>query len=152
MGHSGGREGGVMPRERTTEEKAIRLTLHVGGVEQHISVQGGSFWQFWDKSYPLESGGSKARPVNTCKLDVLYGMMHNQRASVSCLWVLLVNTWCRNTVHFPLSFITRKSVRSQWKLLPRGNAGWVGMSPVAPPGEHLTPGNRTSKKWINIKS
>ena len=86
------REGGVMPRERTPEGKAIRLTLHVGGVEQHISVQGGSFWQFWDKSYPLESGGSKARPVNTCKLDVLYGMMHNQRVSVSCLWVLLVNT------------------------------------------------------------
>ena len=81
-----------MPRERTTEEKAIRLTLHVGGVGQHISVQGGSFWQFWEESYSLESGGSQARPIKAYKLDVLYGMMHNQRVSVSCLWVLLVNT------------------------------------------------------------
>ena len=71
-----------MPREGATKRKAIRLTLHVGGVGQHISVQGGSFWQFWQKSYPLESGGSQARPIKAYKLDVWYGMMHNLRECI----------------------------------------------------------------------
>ena len=138
------REGSCPGKERQKGKRSASLCMSGESGTTYL-CRVALFGNFRRKGFPWRVAGEK--------LYVLYGMMHKLRECYPAFgYYILVNIWCRKTVHFPLSFITRESVRSRWKLLPRGNAGWVGMSPLAAPGEHLVPGNRTSKKFQIMKS